>query len=263
MTLAQHRHPERPRRLPGPEGLLRRPTPVAGGAGRGRRPFQDQASCLSLVWAMRDRASHGWRGLTITPKGLRPLQDLRQLLRPPAGKEVIGQAVPAAAWHHRDSAPGAVDTAREGEMPPSYPVMICASGRCAIHRCSTGRCASRSTRVGWEVRSVNCGQPDLKADHGARRSPGFELVGEVDAAGRQSGGGCGRTGWDSHPLECARGDGLAGVEQVTTLFFEQRCEEARGVDRVGVLRCGSPAPTVCRSGILRSAPARRRSGPPG
>jgi transposase-like protein len=55
-------------------------------------------SCLALVWAVLDRASHGWRGLTMTPKGLRLLQDLRrQLLQPPAAKEVIGQAVTAAA----------------------------------------------------------------------------------------------------------------------------------------------------------------------
>jgi hypothetical protein len=31
--------------------------------------------CLALVWAVLDRASHGWRGLTLTPKGLRLLQD--------------------------------------------------------------------------------------------------------------------------------------------------------------------------------------------
>jgi putative transposase len=46
----------------------------------GRLP--DERSCLSLVWAVLDRASHGWRGLTMTPKGLRLLQDLhRQLLQ--------------------------------------------------------------------------------------------------------------------------------------------------------------------------------------
>ena len=62
----------------------------------GRLP--GERSCLSLVWAVLDRASHGWRGLTMTPKGLRLLQDLRrQLLQPPAAKEVIGQAVTAAA----------------------------------------------------------------------------------------------------------------------------------------------------------------------
>jgi putative transposase len=61
----------------------------------GRLP--GERTCLSLVWAVLDRASHGWRGLTMTPKGLRLLQDLRrQLLQPPA-KEVIEQAVTAAA----------------------------------------------------------------------------------------------------------------------------------------------------------------------
>ena len=62
----------------------------------GRLP--GEASCLSLVWAVLDRASRGWRGLTMTPKGLRLLQDLRrQLLHPPTPEEVIDQAVTAAA----------------------------------------------------------------------------------------------------------------------------------------------------------------------
>jgi hypothetical protein len=37
------------------------------------------------VWAVLDRASAGWCGLTMTPAGLRLLQDLRRsLLKPPA-----------------------------------------------------------------------------------------------------------------------------------------------------------------------------------
>jgi putative transposase len=37
------------------------------------------------VWAVLDRASRGWRGLTMTAGGLRLLQDLRRsLLEPPA-----------------------------------------------------------------------------------------------------------------------------------------------------------------------------------
>jgi putative transposase len=48
----------------------------------GRLP--GEASCLSLVWAVLDRASAGWRGLTMNSAGLRLLQDLRrQLLDPP------------------------------------------------------------------------------------------------------------------------------------------------------------------------------------
>lgn len=48
----------------------------------GRLP--GEASCLSLVWAVLDRASRGWRGLTMTAEGIRLLQDLRrQLLDPP------------------------------------------------------------------------------------------------------------------------------------------------------------------------------------
>ena len=48
----------------------------------GRLP--GETSCLSLVWAVLDRACRNWRGLTMTPTGLRLLQDLRhQLLQPP------------------------------------------------------------------------------------------------------------------------------------------------------------------------------------
>lgn len=41
-------------------------------------------SCLSLVWAVLDRASVGWRGIETSVAGIRLLQDLRrQLLGPP------------------------------------------------------------------------------------------------------------------------------------------------------------------------------------
>jgi putative transposase len=49
----------------------------------GRLP--GETSCLTLVWAVLDRASRGWRGFTMTADGLRLLQDLRRsLLEPPA-----------------------------------------------------------------------------------------------------------------------------------------------------------------------------------
>lgn len=49
----------------------------------GRLP--GETSCLSLVWAVLDRASRGWRGFNMTSNGMRQLQDLRrQLLQPPA-----------------------------------------------------------------------------------------------------------------------------------------------------------------------------------
>jgi putative transposase len=48
----------------------------------GRLP--GETSCLSLVWAVLDRASRGWRGFTMTSDSLRLLQDLRHsLLDPP------------------------------------------------------------------------------------------------------------------------------------------------------------------------------------
>jgi putative transposase len=58
-------------------GETRRRTKVIG-----RLP--GETSCLTLVWAVLDRASRGWRGLTMTAGGLRLLQDLRRsLLDPP------------------------------------------------------------------------------------------------------------------------------------------------------------------------------------
>ncbi len=58
-------------------GETRRRTKVIG-----RLP--GETSCLTLVWAVLDRASRGWRGLTMTSDGLRLLQDLRRsLIEPP------------------------------------------------------------------------------------------------------------------------------------------------------------------------------------
>src|SRR5258705_4802088 len=46
--------------------------------------FPGETSAISLVWAVLDRASARWRGLTMTPVGTRPLPDLRRsLLDPP------------------------------------------------------------------------------------------------------------------------------------------------------------------------------------
>jgi transposase-like protein len=52
----------------------------------GRLP--GERSCLSLVWAVLDRASRGWRGVIMTPASVRQLQELRrQLLHPTIEKE--------------------------------------------------------------------------------------------------------------------------------------------------------------------------------
>ncbi len=62
----------------------------------GRLP--GETSCLTLVWAVLDRASRGWRGLTMTSDGLRMLLDLRRsLLEPPR------QLRPHAATATRDN----------------------------------------------------------------------------------------------------------------------------------------------------------------
>jgi putative transposase len=59
----------------------------------GRLP--GERSCLSLVWAVLNRASKGWRGLTLSPAALRRLQDLRrELLEAPSPR---GPLEPAPA----------------------------------------------------------------------------------------------------------------------------------------------------------------------
>jgi putative transposase len=71
-------------------GETRRRTKVIG-----RLP--GERSCLKLVWAVLDRASKGWRGLTYTPAATRLLQDLRHQLFGPPEREVIDQPVTTAA----------------------------------------------------------------------------------------------------------------------------------------------------------------------
>ncbi|MGW2370676.1 IS256 family transposase [Streptomyces sp. NPDC001667] len=46
--------------------------------------FPGETSCVSLIWAVLDRASRGWRGFTMTPRALRTLQDLRRALLEPS-----------------------------------------------------------------------------------------------------------------------------------------------------------------------------------
>lgn len=59
--------------------------------------FPGETSCISIVWAVLDRASRGWRGLTMTPAGLRQLQHLRRSL--------LETAPPASVTHrHRQPA---------------------------------------------------------------------------------------------------------------------------------------------------------------
>jgi hypothetical protein len=57
----------------------------------GRLP--GERSCLSLVWAVLDRASRGWRGAVMIPAVVRLLQELRRQLRHPSRleQEVVDQ----------------------------------------------------------------------------------------------------------------------------------------------------------------------------
>jgi putative transposase len=72
-------------------GETRRRTKVIG-----RLP--GERSCLSLVWAVLDRAARGWRGVAMTPAGVRLLQELRRQLHHLSRlEEVVDQPVTTAA----------------------------------------------------------------------------------------------------------------------------------------------------------------------
>jgi putative transposase len=60
----------------------------------GRLPGEH--SCLSLVWAVLDRASAGWRGFAITPAGQRLLHDMRRTLHDPPTQLRQPDSVPRA-----------------------------------------------------------------------------------------------------------------------------------------------------------------------
>jgi putative transposase len=80
-------------------GETRRRTKVIG-------RLRGETSCLILVWAVLDRASRGWRGLTMTADGLRLLQDLRRgLLDPP--RQLRTRAVTATRDDERPENVGA------------------------------------------------------------------------------------------------------------------------------------------------------------
>ena len=63
----------------------------------GRLP--GERSCLSLVWAVLDRASRGWRGVQQTIPSIRLLAELRrELFCPiPIDDEMVAEAVTEAA----------------------------------------------------------------------------------------------------------------------------------------------------------------------
>jgi putative transposase len=61
----------------------------------GRLP--GERSCHTLVWAVRDRASRGWRDLTNTPAASRCSKTYHRELFDPPQLEVIDQPVTTAA----------------------------------------------------------------------------------------------------------------------------------------------------------------------
>jgi transposase-like protein len=71
-------------------GETRRRTKVMG-----RLP--GERTCVALVFAVLDRQHRGWRGMTMTPRALRRLQDLRRELLGEQQEPVVEEPVTAAA----------------------------------------------------------------------------------------------------------------------------------------------------------------------
>jgi len=46
--------------------------------------FPGETSALSLIWAVLELASHGWRGITMTPKAVAEIERLRRRTHIPA-----------------------------------------------------------------------------------------------------------------------------------------------------------------------------------
>jgi hypothetical protein len=69
-----------------------------GGPHRKELSADPTATCLSLVRAVLDRASRGWREVVMTPAAVRLLQELRRQLHHPSRlEEVADQPVTSAA----------------------------------------------------------------------------------------------------------------------------------------------------------------------
>ena len=83
-------------------GETRRRTKVIG-----RLP--GETSCLTLVWAVLDRASRGWRGLTMTADGLRLLQD----------RAARSSTRPASSGHAPQPPPATTSTPRMSASSPN------------------------------------------------------------------------------------------------------------------------------------------------
>lgn len=64
--------------------------------------FPGETSAISLLFAVLDRASAGWRGLTMTPAGTRLLQDLRRSLLDPS-REIQPTAATSSDIDESDS----------------------------------------------------------------------------------------------------------------------------------------------------------------
>jgi transposase-like protein len=98
-----HRQPIRGRRRH-PPPFIPVTNPLERTFGETRRRIKvigrvpGERSCLSLVWAVLDRAARGWRGVVMTPAAVRLLQELRRQLHHPARlEEVADQPVTPAA----------------------------------------------------------------------------------------------------------------------------------------------------------------------
>ena len=129
----------------------------------GRLP--GESTCLSLVWAVLDRASGGWRGLDTFTAGIRRLHDLRRRLLAashPGGSCRSGRSGLRACWSRC-----------RGNRPPSRLSCTTVLGSTPTGASpGTSGCArcSRGDRGRWRVRGRQ--QPRPRHPGGGQSSVG-------------------------------------------------------------------------------------------
>ena len=50
--------------------------------------FPGETSALSLIWALLELSSRGWRGVVMTPRSIAEIERLRRRQHPPSTEEV-------------------------------------------------------------------------------------------------------------------------------------------------------------------------------
>src|SRR4051794_40237933 len=66
--------------------------------------FPGETSALSLIWAVLELSSRGWRGVVMTPRSVAEIERLRRRERSVAAEEVAAEEMAAAKHSHQAEA---------------------------------------------------------------------------------------------------------------------------------------------------------------